>query len=569
MASVAHGLVPPIQTATERSSVSRSASAPAPAVDEARLAQRAATGDGDAFAELYGRYEQRVYNLCYRILGTQDDAADATQEAFVSVFKRLPKLQGRDLAFGSYVFTSARNACYDLIDRRRRAEPSDQIPESSIPVGGGVGGGGVGFDPGDPEDDPERRLLLAAGQEEIRAANATLPERQREVLALRELEELSYDEIAEIMDLNRNSVAQLISRARISLRDALRGTAVASIATSSPDCERAVALLAAKQDRQRAAEGDWLADHLIACETCRLSREAMEEAGVSYRAWLPIAAAPLLFRETMAAAAEAAGEDWSDVIERREAAGGAGASAGGVLGALASVFRRRRRAMALIGVIALLLVVVVFAGATGDGPPTDDPVPVAEEAPAAPAAKPEQPKREAEKPNEPKQKGGGDEQSPAAAGDPAEPAAEDEQPADEPDSPSGPPDAPSVVDAPPERTDRGAGRPRRGGRENSGSGERTEAPPGDPAAPTPEQPPTEQPPSDQPPTEQPPTEQPPSDQPPRDQRPTEPSPSDQPPRDQPPSQTPACRDAAGIPIPCPPSRPQQPPPRLAPPPRQP
>jgi RNA polymerase sigma-70 factor (ECF subfamily) len=99
MASVAHGLVPPIQTATKRSSVSRTAPA-APAADEARLAQRAAAGDSDAFAELYSHYEQRVFNLCYRILGTQDDPAGATQEAFVKVLKRLPKLQGRDLAFG-------------------------------------------------------------------------------------------------------------------------------------------------------------------------------------------------------------------------------------------------------------------------------------------------------------------------------------------------------------------------------------------------------------------------------------------------------------------------------------
>src|SRR5215211_4903814 len=415
MASVAHGLVPPIQTPVKRSSVTGSTDAAVPAVDEARLAQRAAGGDGDAFAELYGRYEQRAYNLCYRILGSQDDAADATQEAFVKVFKRLPKLQGRDLAFGSYVFTSARNACYDLIERRRRAEPSDQIPESSIPVGGGVGGGGFGFDPGDPEDDPERRLLLAAGQEEIRAANATLPERQREVLALRELEELSYDEIAEIMDMNRNSVAQLISRARISLRDALRGT------------ELAVSMLAARQDLEKAGDGDWLADHLLECETCPLSREAMAEAGVSYRAWLPIAAAPLLFRETMARAAEAAGEDWSEVIaghdfHRRplahdshrsgpgrarplahdshrsgpgrarplahDAAGAGGAAA---QGARASVFRHRRRDLILIGLFALLLVVVVFAGATGDDPPADDPVPVADEVPAAPAGQPDKP----------------------------------------------------------------------------------------------------------------------------------------------------------------------------------
>src|SRR5918992_1221003 len=104
-----------------------------------------------------------------------------------------------------------------------------EIPESATPMGGGVGGGGTGFDPGDPEDDPERNVLLEARNEEIRAANLALPERQREVLALRELEELSYDEIAELMEMNRNSVAQLVSRARINLRDALRGTALASI----------------------------------------------------------------------------------------------------------------------------------------------------------------------------------------------------------------------------------------------------------------------------------------------------------------------------------------------------
>jgi RNA polymerase sigma-70 factor (ECF subfamily) len=546
MASVAHGLVPPIQAPVKRSSVTGSTQAAGPAVDEARLAQRAAGGDGDAFAELYGRYEQRAYNLCYRILGSQDDAADATQEAFVNVFKRLPKLQGRDLAFGSYVFTSARNACYDLIERRRRAEPSDQIAESAIPVGGGVGGGGFGFDPGDPEDDPERRLLVAAGQEEIRAANATLPERQREVLALRELEELSYDEIAEIMDMNRNSVAQLISRARISLRDALRGTALASIATSSADCERAVSLLAARQDRQKAADGDWLADHLFECETCRLSREAMEEAGVSYRAWLPIAAGPLLFRETMAEAAEAAGEDWSDVIARHEAvvAGAAGAGATGAQGARASVLRHRRLDLALIGLFALLLVVVVFAGATGDDPPADDPVPVADEVPAAPAGQADEPKPKPEKAKKPKQKQSGTGEASASAPEPAEPAAEDEEPAHGGDTPSTRSHTPATVDAPPKPTDRGTGL-RRGGTGGGDNGitDGPESPASDPEPPPP--PPTSDPPP-QPPSEQPPPEQPPTEQ--------------------PPSRTPGCTDAAGIPIPCGPSRPRQPPPRLAPPP---
>jgi hypothetical protein len=65
--------------------------------DEAALAQRAAAGDGDAFATLYERYESRVLNLCFRILGSQDDATDAAQEAFVNVLRRLPKRRPKPL----------------------------------------------------------------------------------------------------------------------------------------------------------------------------------------------------------------------------------------------------------------------------------------------------------------------------------------------------------------------------------------------------------------------------------------------------------------------------------------
>src|SRR5918999_4432980 len=184
-----HGTLAPVAGLARRSA----------GADDSALARRAAAGDGDAFAELYERHESRAFNLCYRILGSRDDAADATQEAFVGVLRRLPQLAGRDVAFGSYLLTSARNACYDLIERHKRTQPSDEIPESTMPMGGG----GVGFDPGDPEDDPERKVLLEARNDEIRVANLTLPERQREVLALRELEELSYDDIAELMDMNR------------------------------------------------------------------------------------------------------------------------------------------------------------------------------------------------------------------------------------------------------------------------------------------------------------------------------------------------------------------------------
>lgn len=277
------------------------------AVDEGRLARAAAGGDGQAFATLYDRYEGRIYTFCLRLVGNDQDAQDATQDAFLKVLQRLPKLQDRELNFGAYLFTAARNASYDVIGRRKKADAVDEIPEAgSRPVYG---------EAAPIEVDPERAAMLGSLQEAVRGANARLPERQREVLALRELEELSYDEIAEIMDMNRNSVAQLISRARIKLRDELRGSALASVAVSSKDCERALPLISMRQDGQLRDEDDraWLTGHLAGCDTCKVSVDAIEEAGVSYRAWTPIVPAAFLFRDTMAKAAELVGADWSDV----------------------------------------------------------------------------------------------------------------------------------------------------------------------------------------------------------------------------------------------------------------
>jgi RNA polymerase sigma factor (sigma-70 family) len=254
------------------------------------LARRAAAGDGAAFATLYDRHERRAYNLCYRITGSADDAADATQETFLKVLERLPGLGERELNFGSYLLTAARHASYDAMARHRRAAPAAEIPDSALP-------------PAAAADEP---ALRAAHQEQIRAANAQLPPRQREVLALRELEELSYDEVAEIMGMNRNSVAQLISRARLNLRDALRRGALGSIPAGAPDCEAALPLLALAQDNglDDAARADWLAGHLAGCATCRVRVEAMEEAGAAYRLWLPLVPALWLRGEAVAQAAE-------------------------------------------------------------------------------------------------------------------------------------------------------------------------------------------------------------------------------------------------------------------------
>jgi RNA polymerase sigma factor (sigma-70 family) len=247
--------------------------------EDVELARRAAAGDGGAFATLYDRHERRAYNLCYRITGSPEDAADATQETFLKVLERLPSLGDRELNFGSYLLSAARNASYDAIERRRRAAPAGEIPDSAVPVAAGAA-----------PDAPDMGALRAAHHEDIRAANALLPPRQREALALRELADLSYDEVADVMGMNRNSVAQLISRARLNLRDGLRRGALVSIPAASPECESALPLLALAQDGalEDDTHADWLARHLAGCATCRVRVEAMEEAGAAYRLWLPL-----------------------------------------------------------------------------------------------------------------------------------------------------------------------------------------------------------------------------------------------------------------------------------------
>ncbi len=289
---------------------------------ESDLALAAAAGDGNAFALLYETYESRIYNYCLRILGGTSDAEDATQEAFLKVFGRLPELEGEQINFGGYLFTAARNASYDMIERRRRTEPVADLADD--------GSGHLHRERADADIEPERAAMLDNQQASVRAANERLPARQREVLALREVEGMSYAEIASTMDMNSNSVAQLISRARTSLRNELHLEVASAVAPSSPECERALPLMAMKQDGELADPADrgWLSTHLAGCAGCRLSSEEMAESGISYRAWAPVAPGLYLFRDTLAKAADSIGADWSGV--ERPGTSGAGAASGGL-----------------------------------------------------------------------------------------------------------------------------------------------------------------------------------------------------------------------------------------------
>jgi hypothetical protein len=137
------------------------------------------------------------------------------------------------------------------------------------------------------EPEPEAQDGLAAAvARELASATTALPERQREGLALRELLRLSYEQIAQVMDIEPAAVAPLLARARLRFRVERRGSALPATA-SCGDGERALRLLARRQDSEPLSgeDDEWLLSHLVSCAVCEVSHAAMLEASVCYRAW--------------------------------------------------------------------------------------------------------------------------------------------------------------------------------------------------------------------------------------------------------------------------------------------
>ena len=230
----------------------------APLTDE-QLGRRALDGDREAFAELFGRYEGGLYNVTLRLTGSREDAADITQEAFLRVFARLEELQRRRIALGPYLHRTARNLVYDHGARRAREVPSAAIERQAGP---------------DPalETDPERTALLSSQGADVRAANARLPERQRHVLALRELEGMSYADIGRVLDITEGAVAQLLARARLGLRRELRLQQV-DVERMDPACRARLGYIGGLIDGELPLErAHDLSQHVSLCPTCRASR---------------------------------------------------------------------------------------------------------------------------------------------------------------------------------------------------------------------------------------------------------------------------------------------------------
>lgn len=184
-------------------------------MDEQQQIEAAQAGSLGAFNDLVGAYESRVYNLCYRMLGAAEPAADATQDTFLSAYQALGRFRGG--SFKSWLLRIATNACYDQL-RRRQRRPTvslDQLMDDEEHP--------IDFPSGDRESDPEDRALQNELSLEIQRALRGLPEDQRMALTLADIQGLSYDEIAEITQTSLGTVKSRISRARFKMRDSLLG----------------------------------------------------------------------------------------------------------------------------------------------------------------------------------------------------------------------------------------------------------------------------------------------------------------------------------------------------------
>lgn len=183
-------------------------------MDETALIKAAQQGDIDSFNRLVLAYQHQVYNLAYRIMGEEAAAADAAQEAFISAYNHLKSFRGG--SFKSWLLRIVTNACYDDL-RRRKRRPATSLEELM-----GDETGETGFDLPEPTDGPETLLQRREMAALLQRGITTLPEDQRIVLVLSDVQGLSYDEIAEITRSNLGTVKSRLSRARTKLRDYLQ-----------------------------------------------------------------------------------------------------------------------------------------------------------------------------------------------------------------------------------------------------------------------------------------------------------------------------------------------------------
>ena len=182
-------------------------------MDEKAIIEKVLAGDNNAFGELVEAYQDRVYNLALRMCGNADDAFDLAQEAFFRAWRGLSGFQFES-AFSTWLFRLSSNVCLDWL-RAKKRRPTVSLTTLDDE------GEEVQLEIRDPGKGPEELLLAAEDRKALAKALNELPVEYREILTLRAINDLSYEEISRILNLREGTVKSRLSRARLALRNKL------------------------------------------------------------------------------------------------------------------------------------------------------------------------------------------------------------------------------------------------------------------------------------------------------------------------------------------------------------
>jgi RNA polymerase sigma-70 factor (ECF subfamily) len=200
-----------VNKAGERASISTHGRDP---VDDRELVQAAQRGDRDAFKTLFERYHRRAYTLALGVVRNQDDALDVVQDAFIKAHKYLDKFEGNS-SFYTWLYRIVMNLAIDHLRKHRRVKPVE-LDETRID--------NDGDDPLLPRilgGNPGRALLDKQIRSRIDLALDELSENHRTVLVMRELEGLSYEDMAQAMSCSKGTIMSRLFHARRNMQKRL------------------------------------------------------------------------------------------------------------------------------------------------------------------------------------------------------------------------------------------------------------------------------------------------------------------------------------------------------------
>jgi RNA polymerase sigma-70 factor (ECF subfamily) len=181
----------------------------------------ARNGDHEAFRVLVERYQGRVFRLALRVLRDEEQARDATQEAFLKVYGALRRFEGRS-SFYTWLYRLVMNLCLDLRRKDKSGRHVEWEEERSVEVSDAAG------PLSGPEESPALDLERRELREQLAVAIESLPDEARQTLMLREVDGLSYAEIAEVMGIPKGTVMSRLHHARRKVQQKLLESGVAA-----------------------------------------------------------------------------------------------------------------------------------------------------------------------------------------------------------------------------------------------------------------------------------------------------------------------------------------------------